>query len=92
MVGYMARALLLREIIMKTKQKKLGGLGLAALLFVALPRMLYAYEEIVVKDGVTIRGTVKVEGKLPKLPPLQISKYKEVCKDVPNENSDRWSR
>ena len=86
MVGYMARALLLREIIMKTKQKKLGGLGLAALLFVALPRMLYAYEEIVVKDGVTIRGTVKVEGKLPKLPPLQISKYKEVCKDVPNEN------
>ena len=71
---------------MKTKQKKLGGLGLAALLFVALPRMLYAYEEIVVKDGVTIRGTVKVEGKLPKLPPLQISKYKEVCKDVPNEN------
>ena len=82
----MARALLLREIIMKTKQKKLGGLGLAALLFVALPRMLYAYEEIVVKDGVTIRGTVKVEGKLPKLPPLQISKYKEVCKDVPNEN------
>jgi len=49
MVGYMAQALLRREIIMKTKQKKLGGLGLAALLFVALPRMLYAYEEIVVR-------------------------------------------
>jgi len=86
MVGYMAQALLRREIIMKTKQKKLGGLGLAALLFVALPRMLYAYEEIVVKDGVTIRGTVKVEGKLPKPPPLQITKYKEICKDVPNES------
>jgi plastocyanin len=51
-----------------------------------LPRALLAYEEIVVKDGVTIRGTVKVEGKLPKLPPLQITKYKEICKDVPNES------
>jgi hypothetical protein len=81
-----AAALLLREIIMKTKQKKLGGLGLAALLFVALPHMLYAYEEMVVKDGLTIRGTVKVEGKFPKLPPLQITKYKEICKDVPNES------
>ena len=84
-VGYMAQALLLRETIMKTKQKRLGLLRLVALLLVALPGMLYAYEEIVVKDGVTIRGTVKVEGKLPKLPPLQITKYKEVCKDVPNE-------
>jgi plastocyanin len=44
-----------------------------------------AYEEIVVKSGATIRGTVKFEGKPPKLPPLQISKFKEVCKDVPNE-------
>jgi hypothetical protein len=44
-----------------------------------------AYEEIAVKNGGTIRGAVKVEGKLPKLTPLQISKYKEVCKDVPNE-------
>jgi plastocyanin len=45
-----------------------------------------AYEEIVVSNGATIRGAVKVDGKLPKLPPLQISKYREVCKDVPNEN------
>jgi len=82
----MAQSLLLREIIMKTKQKKLGGLGLAALLFVALPRVLYAYEEIVVKDGAAIRGTVQVDGKLLKLPPLQITKYKEICRDVPNES------
>jgi len=86
MMGYRAQALLLREIIMKTKQKKLGSLGLAILLFVALPSTLYAYDEIVVKDGAKIHGTVKVEGKLPKLPPLQITKYKEVCKDVPNES------
>jgi plastocyanin len=44
-----------------------------------------AYEEVAVTNGATIRGTVKVQGQLPKLPPLQISKYKEVCRDVPNE-------
>jgi plastocyanin len=71
---------------MASKQKKLIGLSLAILLFATLPATLYAYEEIVVKDGATIRGTVKVDGKLPKLAPLQITKYKEVCKDVPNES------
>ena len=45
-----------------------------------------AYDEITVSNGATIRGSVKIEGKVPNLPPLQISKYKEVCKDVPNEN------
>ena len=44
-----------------------------------------AYEETVVTNGATIRGTVKVQGQLPKLLPLQISKYNEVCRDVPNE-------
>jgi hypothetical protein len=46
----------------------------------------YAYDEITVSNGATIRGTVKVEGKLPPLTALQISKFKEVCKDVPNES------
>lgn len=45
-----------------------------------------AYEEIAVSNGATIRGVVKVDGKVPKLPPLQVSKYKEFCKDVPNES------
>ena len=44
-----------------------------------------AYEEIIVGNGATIQGTVKFEGKLPKLPPLQITKSKEVCRNVPNE-------
>ena len=44
-----------------------------------------AYEEIAVNNGATIRGSVKVEGKLPKPPPLQITKSKEVCRNVPNE-------
>lgn len=64
----------------------LSGIGMAVWLLIGLPGAPYAYDEIVVKDGATIRGAIKVEGKLPKLPPLQISKYKEVCKDVPNES------
>jgi plastocyanin len=71
---------------MKNKIILLTGLSLAVLFCAASPRALLAYEEIVVKDGATIRGTVKVEGKLGKLPPLQVTKYKEVCKDVPNES------
>jgi hypothetical protein len=73
-------------MVMKNIHDKLTLVGLAAVLLAALPCKLMAYEEIVVKDGATIRGTVKVEGKLPKLPPLQITKYKEICKDVPNES------
>lgn len=71
---------------MKNQITNLSGVGLAVALFLLLPSKLSAYDEITVKDGATIRGTVKVEGKLPKLPPLQITKYKEVCKDVPNES------
>ena len=71
---------------MKNKQKKLTALGVGALLLMMLPRMLHSYEEIIVKDGATIRGAVKLEGTLPKLPALQITKYKEICKDVPNES------
>jgi hypothetical protein len=44
-----------------------------------------AYDEIVVNNGATIAGTVRINGKLPKLPPLQISKFREFCKDAPNE-------
>jgi hypothetical protein len=82
----MARALLKERITMRTKQNNLISLGLATLVAVILPSMLNAYEEIAVKDGAKIRGAVKVEGKLPKLQSLQITKYKEVCKDVPNES------
>ena len=63
----LARPLLAR-ISMKNKQKKLMALGLGALLLMMFPRVLYSYEEVIVKDGATIRGAVKVEGALPKLP------------------------
>ncbi len=71
---------------MKIKLKKLACLSLAALLSVAFPISVYAYEEIAVKDGATIRGTVRVDGQLPKLTPPQITKYREICRDVPNES------
>jgi plastocyanin len=71
---------------MNNKIIRLSGLTLAVLMCAISPRGLLAYEEIVVKDGGTIRGTVKVDGKIGKLPPLQVTKYKEVCKDVPNES------
>jgi hypothetical protein len=68
------------------KKKITVGAALATLLFGVLAGAPYAYEEIVVKEGATIRGAVKIEGALPKLPGLQITKYKEMCKDVPNES------
>jgi len=71
---------------MKNKIILLTGFSLAVLSCIALPRALLAYEEVAVKDGGTIRGMVKVEGTRAKLPPLQVTKYKEVCKDVPNES------
>lgn len=71
---------------MKNKIILLTGCSLVLLLCAAPPRALYGYDEIAVKDGASIRGIVKVEGKLPKLAPLQVTKYKDVCKDVPNES------
>jgi len=62
----------------------LGWLGVLGPLLI-LPFELLAYDEVVVKDGATIRGVVKIDGQVPKLPPLQITKYKEFCQDVPNE-------
>lgn len=61
-------------------------LGTAIVFSLVFASCAAAYDEITVSNGGTIRGSVKVEGKIPTLPPLQISKYKEVCKDVPNES------
>jgi len=70
---------------MKIKPSTLFCVGVTLSLFLAWQGSLLAYEEIAVKNGATIRGSIKVEGALPRLPPLQITKYKEFCKDVPNE-------
>jgi len=69
---------------MNTTKTFCGLLGVLALCI--LPSLVLSYEEIVITNGGTIRGTVKVNGNFPKLSPLQISKFKEICKDVPNES------
>ncbi len=38
-----------------------------------------------VSNGGTIRGFVKVQGTFSELPTLEVFKFKEVCKNVPNE-------
>jgi plastocyanin len=71
---------------MKPTIKKISSLSSGILFFFSVASGVGAYEEIAVTHGGMIRGKIAVEGKLPKLPPLQITKYKEVCRDVPNEN------
>ena len=46
----------------------------------------FGYDEIAVTTGGAIKGTVKLDGKAPKLPPPAVTKFKEFCKDVPNES------
>jgi plastocyanin len=70
-------------MVIKTKMRWRLWLGL---LFGFLsPFLTYGYEEITVTNGGSISGFVKVQGKLLRLAPLQVSKFKEVCKNVPNE-------
>jgi plastocyanin len=71
---------------MKVKTTSVISIWIAFGIAVVLAPYAEAYDEITVTNGATIRGSVKVEGKLPTLPALQISKYKEVCKNVPNES------
>ncbi len=59
--------------------------GLAGLLVVLSFSNAVAYEEIAISNGGTIRGVVKLQGTIPKLPPLRVTKAKEICKNVPNE-------
>jgi plastocyanin len=85
LADFVAQPLLTRRSAMNTRQTACFGLCLGLfIIFITAPTFA-AYEEVAVSNGATIRGTVKVQGQLPKLLPLQISKYKEVCRDVPNE-------
>src|SRR2546427_1519704 len=70
---------------MNIKTKVLRDLCLGIFFIIVFSSASAAYEEIAVSNGATVRGTVKVEGKPPELAPLQITKYKEICRDVANE-------
>lgn len=62
-----------------------AALRVPVLLFLFSPSPIFAYEEMAVTNGGTIKGKVKLSAKAPKLPPLDITKFKEVCQNVPNE-------
>ena len=73
------------HFVMISKTKRSWNLWLGSLLLLLFPSLASGYEEIAVTQGGAIRGFVKLEGKLPQPSPLEISKAKEVCKNVPNE-------
>jgi len=58
---------------------------LAILIILLLPSLGFSYEETAITNGGSIKGKVKLEGKAPKLPPFDVTKFKEVCQNVPNE-------
>lgn len=66
--------------------KKTVIIGFAMAACFSSPFNANAYDEITVTNGGTIRGTVKAEGKIPKLRPLEITKFKEYCRSVPDES------
>lgn len=65
--------------------KRILGFGLGFLIVLLLPLQARGYEEVAVTNGGTLRGFVKVQGELAELPAPEVFKFKEVCKDVPNE-------
>ncbi|MCH8055009.1 MAG: carboxypeptidase-like regulatory domain-containing protein [Deltaproteobacteria bacterium] len=71
-------------MISNTKKRLVLWLGFFLLLL--SPSLAGGYDEIVVSKGGSISGFVKLQGNIPKLPPLEILKSKEACKNVPNES------
>ncbi len=70
---------------MINKTTKNWNFWLGPLLLLLFPSLAPGYEEIAVTNGGTISGFVKIQGKIPKLPLLEVLKNKELCKNVPNE-------
>ena len=58
------------------------ALGLGALLLMMFPRVLYSYEEVIVKDGATIRGAVKLDGKLRRRELIFVAPYFRIHSDA----------
>lgn len=71
---------------MSVKIQRSCFLWLASSAVLLVPSLVGGYEEIVVTNGGIISGAVRVQGKVPKLAPLQITKFKEFCRNVPNES------
>ncbi len=71
---------------MKSRRKSIGVFGCAIFLFCVFPVGGGAYEGVTVKNGGTIMGAVKIQGEVPQLRSLKVFKFKEICKDVPDES------
>jgi len=71
-------------MISKTKKRLCLWLGFLVLLL--FPFSTRGYEEVTVTKSGTILGFVKVQGEPRDLPAPQVFKFKEVCKNVPNES------
>jgi plastocyanin len=63
----------------------MAAVRVLVLLFLFSPSPIFAYEEVAVTNGGTIKGKVKLTGKAAKLPPVNITKFKDFCQNVPNE-------
>ena len=70
-------------MIRKTPREVALWSGILALLL--FPFHVRGYEEVAVTNGGTIRGFVKVQGRYSEPPALEVFKFQEVCKNVPNE-------
>ncbi|MFQ5540539.1 MAG: hypothetical protein ACE5FB_09045 [Candidatus Binatia bacterium] len=70
-------------MISKTPREVALWSGLLALLL--FPLHVRGYEEVAVTNGGTIRGFVRVQGRLPESPPPKILKFKKICENVSNE-------
>jgi plastocyanin len=66
--------------------KMTTNLGTLILFILLIPLSAFGYEEIAVTNGGSIKGSVKLAGKFSNPPPLAITKFKEVCQNVPNES------
>ena len=71
---------------MISKTKKKWNLWWGIFFLLLFPSLVGGYDGITVTNGGTISGFVKVQGSIPKLPPLEVSKSRETCRNVPNES------
>ena len=70
-------------MIREAKKKLVICSGIFLLL--VFPAYTQGYEDMTVRNGGTIRSFVKVHGQLSRLKAPEVFKFKEVCKNVPNE-------
>ncbi len=59
---------------------------MAFLALVFCPSVVRGYEEIAITDGGAISGSVRIQGKPPKVGFLEVTKNREVCGKVGSES------